>query len=196
MDLFGYDPAANLLPCDGEAYYHGPIFEGAYFGQLMRETEWRQDEAVIYGKRILTARKVAWCGDKRYRYRYSGTVKIAQPWSPGLSQLRDRVGAVLGAHFNSCLLNLYEDGSQGMAWHSDDETMLRRHGVIASVSFGAERRFLFKHKKSGEKVELMLEDGSLLVMKGTTQDHWLHSIPKMARVKGPRINLTFRQILE
>lgn len=195
MDLFGRDSSQNLLPKDGEVYYFGPLFEAGYFSSLMEETHWRQDEAVIFGKRITTARKVAWCGDECYRYRYSGTEKVAQPWTPALEVLRDRVDKVLNAHFNSCLLNLYEDGSQGMAWHSDDESMLAKHGVIASVSFGAERRFLFKHKQTGEKVEILLENGSLLVMKGATQDHWLHSIPKMARINAPRINLTFRQIV-
>jgi alkylated DNA repair dioxygenase AlkB len=102
--------------------------------------------------------------------------------------------AVSGEKYNSCLLNLYHTGEEGMAWHSDGEKELQKDGAIASLSFGAERKFSFKHKVTKEKIELWLQDGSLLVMKGTTQSHWLHRLPPTKKVLTPRINLTFRQI--
>lgn len=186
----------NLLPCDGEVFYHGVVVGDDVLGELMESKDWKRDEAVMFGKRIFTKREVAWYGDERFAYRYSGVEKVALPWSGVLLRLREIVEEKLGVRFNSCLANLYHDGSEGMAWHSDGEKMLVKRGVIASLSFGAERRFLFKHKVSGEKVEMVLESGSLLVMRGETQENWLHRLPPSAKVKAARVNLTFRQIEE
>ena len=199
MDLFGHDPAANLLPRDGTVNYHGPILSPAdtrrYYETLLREIPWKNDEAVIFGKHIVTARKVAWYGDSDFSYTYSGTTKRALAWTPELAALKSLVEKLTGSTFNSCLLNLYHDGSEGMAWHSDDEKSLGKDSTIASVSLGAEREFRLKHKRGEEKISVLLESGSLLVMQGSTQSHWLHCVPKSKKIKTPRINLTFRSML-
>ena len=202
MELFDleYDAALNLLPYDGEVNYYGKIMsaeEADYFYEkLFQDIEWRNDEAVIFGKKVITKRKVAWYGDKSFEYSYSNVTKTALPWSPDLLKLKKIIEEASGETFNSCLLNLYHDGSEGMAWHSDGEKDLKKNGSIASVSLGAERKFAFKHKVSKEKVELVLSHGSLLMMKGTTQTHWQHRLPPTKKLFGPRVNLTFRTIVE
>jgi alkylated DNA repair dioxygenase AlkB len=163
-----------------------------YMEGLLHRIAWRNDEAVIFGRHIITRRKVAWYGDDDYGYKYSGIVRQALPWTLELTALKNLAQELTATSYNSCLLNLYHDGDDGMAWHSDDEKELAPGGAIASLSFGAERRFLFRHKKTRQTLELTLAPGSLLVMRGTTQDHWLHSLPRMKKVKEPRINLTFR----
>lgn len=199
MDLFKPDPATNLLPCDGIVNYHGPVMEHAtaarHLAVLLDTIPWKNDEAVIFGKHIVTARKVAWYGDRNYSYTYSGTTKRALVWTPGLLDLKLLVESLTGTKFNSCLLNLYHDGTEGMAWHSDDEKALAKDSAIASMSFGAERKFSFKHKREPLTVSMELESGSLLVMKGSTQTHWLHRLPKTTKVARPRVNLTFRTML-
>ncbi|GAA0877919.1 alpha-ketoglutarate-dependent dioxygenase AlkB [Algoriphagus jejuensis] len=202
MDLFeqSIDRTRNLLPYDGEVNYYGKLvtLERAdrYLKCLLESIEWRNDEAVIFGKKIITKRKVAWYGDKPFEYTYSNTTKQALLWTPELLGLKSLVEYETGETFNSCLLNLYHSGEEGMAWHSDGETDLKKDGAIGSLSFGAERKFAFKHKQAKEKVELILEHGSLLVMKGTTQTFWLHRLPPTKRVTKPRVNLTFRTIVE
>ncbi len=200
MDLFGLDPATNLLPCDGTVNYHGPIMDTdmaqRYFGALLSDVPWKNDEAILFGRHIVTARKVAWYGDAHYAYTYSGTTKQALPWNAALLDLKALVESITASAFNSCLLNLYHHGDEGMAWHSDDEKALGKNAFIASLSFGAERKFAFKHKRRPElTTSVVLEHGSLLVMKDCTQTHWLHSLPKSKRVTAPRINLTFRTIV-
>lgn len=186
----------NLLPRDGTAIYHGRALEPPaarnYYDALICTLPWQHDEVMMFGKRIVTAREVAWFADAGIPYRYSGTVKQAAAWTPALAELKSLVEARTGVTFNSCLANLYHDGREGMGWHSDDEKALVRHAAIASLSLGAERPFAFRHKTTGETVSLVLEDGSLLVMADETQDHWKHALPKSARVREPRINLTFR----
>lgn len=190
------DPSANLLPIDGEAYYFGPILgiqEASDFETQLRETiAWRRDEVVLYGKRIVTAREVAWYGDESFPYRYSGVIKVALPWNSALRSLKALVEERSQAQFNSCLLNLYHSGSEGMGWHSDDEKELTPQAAIASVSLGVERKFSFRHKQTKQTVHVLLEHGSLLLMKGATQTHWLHQLPPSRRVQAARINLTFR----
>jgi alkylated DNA repair dioxygenase AlkB len=201
MELFDFpsDPSLNLLPGDGIVNYYGKLMsaiEASEMAQaLLDRIEWRNDEAVIYGKRIITKRKVAWYGEEAFSYTYSNTTKTALPWTPELLFLKNLAEKHSGETYNSCLLNLYHDGSEGMAWHSDGEKDLRKNGAIASLSFGAERKFCFKHKKSGEKIDVFLEVGSLLVMKGETQTHWVHRLPPTTKVHQPRINLTFRTIV-
>ena len=199
MELFPSDPKVNRLPRDGTVHYHGPIFSPAatrnYYAHLLQEIPWKHDEAVIFGKRIITARKVAWYGDSNFSYTYSGTTKQALIWTPELIALKATVEQITGTAFNSCLLNLYHDGNEGMAWHSDDEKSLGRDSTIASISLGAEREFRLKHKRTDDKVSVLLESGSLLVMQGTTQTYWLHSIPKSKKITTPRINLTFRTMV-
>lgn len=202
MELFAreIDPTHNLLPKEGMVNYYGKIFPkeeaDKYRDVLMNTIEWKNDEAIIYGKLYVTKRKVAWYGDKTFEYEYSNTKKLALPWTEELQKLKRIVEERTGEHFNSCLLNLYHTGEEGMAWHSDAEKDLKKDGAIASLSFGAERKFAFKHKQTKETVSVLLEHGSLLVMKGTTQTHWLHRLPPTVKVLSPRINLTFRTIAE
>jgi alkylated DNA repair dioxygenase AlkB len=199
MDLFNTDIIPNLLPYDGEVLYFGPILSikeaQDYQSELLNNIEWRNDEAVIFGKHIITKRKVAWYGNEKYSYTYSNTTKHALPWTPALATLKALVEKFTHTTYNSCLLNLYHSGEEGMAWHSDDEKALGKDTSIASLSFGAERKFSFKHKKSKQSVSMVLEKGSLLEMKSTTQSNWLHRLPPTKKVKTPRINLTFRTMI-
>jgi len=200
MDLFrqSITQPDNLLPMDGIARYFGVLVSldlaDHYFEKLMSTIEWRHDEALMFGKRIVTKRKVAWYAEKPFSYTYSKVTKHALPWTNELLELKTLVEKNSGEKFNSCLLNLYHDGSEGMAWHSEGEKDLKKHGAIGSLSFGAERKFAFKHKASKEMVSVVLEHGSLLIMQGTTQTYWQHRLPPTKKVSEPRINLTFRTI--
>jgi alkylated DNA repair dioxygenase AlkB len=199
MDLFNTFEPINLLPCDGEVIYFGPVLDNKscaqYYNALLNNIEWKNDEAVIFGRHIITKRKVAWYGDAGFSYTYSGTTKQALAWTTELLQLKHLVENLTGDKFNSCLLNLYHNGDEGMAWHSDDEKSLGKNTTIASLSLGAERKFALKHRESKQTRSLILEQGSLLVMKGTTQSNWLHSLPKTKKVTSPRVNLTFRTMV-
>ena len=201
MDLFNdlIDSNENLLPYNGVVNYYGQIFSDKdaydFFESLMNEIEWKNDQAFIFGKVIETKRKVAWYGDISFKYTYSNITKEALPWTDLLLKLKEIVELKTNEKYNSCLLNLYHDGSEGMAWHSDGEKQLKPNGAIASLSFGAERKFAFKHKQTNEVIALQLVSGSLLVMKDETQTYWLHRLPPTSKVKLPRINLTFRTIL-
>ncbi len=167
-----------------------------YFDSLLNSIVWKNDEVFMFGKRIVTKREVAWYGDKEFEYTYSKIKRKALLWSKELLEIKLLVENETNETYNSCLLNLYHDESEGMGWHSDDEKQLKHEAAIASVSFGAERNFSFKHKKTKDKISILLQNGSLLLMKGATQTNWLHQIPKTKYKKGPRINLTFRTILE
>lgn len=199
MDLFNQNTQTNLLPFDGEAIYHGPIFskqeQASTYDNLLEAIPWKNDEAIVFGKHYITKRKVAWFGDKPYSYTYSGVTKQAHLWFPQLQQLKQKVEKLSGATYNSCLLNLYHNGIEGMGWHSDAEKILADNGTIASVSLGSERKFSFKHKVTKERVDIVLESGSLLIMKGIIQKKWLHSLPKTKKIATPRINLTFRTVV-
>ncbi|NQY28583.1 MAG: alpha-ketoglutarate-dependent dioxygenase AlkB [Flavobacteriaceae bacterium] len=201
MDLFDNEIGAskNLLPHSGEVNYFGAIMSvkmaNHYFEILLNDIDWKNDEAILFGKRIITKRKVAWYGDEQFEYEYSNTTKKALPWTKALLSLKSLAEENTGEKFNSCLLNLYHNQTEGMAWHSDAEKKLKRNGAIASLSFGAERTFSFKHKVSKEKISVVLSNGSLLVMKGKTQTNWLHRLPPTKYKKGIRINLTFRTIV-
>ena len=202
IDLFKFefDSEINLLPKDGTVNYFGSIFSAEeadnYYKILLNTISWKNDEIFIFGKKIITKRKVAWYGDKEFDYTYSKITKKALLWTPELFQLKNQIEAKSGETFNSCLLNLYHSGEDGMGWHSDAEKDLKNNGAIASVSFGAERKFAFKHKETKETFSLNLEHGSLLIMKGTTQTNWLHRLPPTKKVLLPRINLTFRTIVQ
>lgn len=200
MELFDnlFDSNKNLLPYDGTANYYGKILNdqqaNQYFDLLLRSIQWVNDRAVIFGNEIITKRKVAWYGERAFEYTYSNTTKKALPWTKELLELKALAEAHTKETYNSCLLNLYHNGDEGMAWHSDGEKDLKKNGAIASLSFGAERKFAFKHKTTKEKVELTLGNGSLLVMKDRTQTYWLHRLPPTKKVLEQRINLTFRTI--
>lgn len=202
MKLFDleFDSNANLLPIDGTVNYHGKVLNQSeadyYFQSLLHNIKWKNDEAIIFGKKISTKRKVAWYAEEAFPYTYSKVTKQALPWTEELLHLKTIVEQKTGEQFNSCLLNLYHSGDEGMAWHSDGEKDLKKNGAIGSLSFGAERKFAFKHKETKEKVEQYLEHGSLLVMKDETQTHWLHRLPPTKKINAPRINLTFRCIVK
>ena len=166
-----------------------------YFDSLLQNIPWKNDEVVVFGKRIVTKRKTAWYGDSNYVYIYSNTIKQALPWTRELVSLKQIIENVSNTKFNSCLLNLYHDGNEGMGWHSDDEQSIEDNSTIASVSLGAERKFSFKHKQSNKTISVLLEHGSLLLMKDATQKNWLHSLPKSSKITLPRINLTFRRMV-
>ena len=198
MELFALKNQQNRLPYDGCVHYYGPIITPLkaddYFKILMSQINWEFDEAIIFGKRIITKRKVAWYGDSSYSYTYSKVTKHALPWTPTLKIIKALIEEKAKSEFNSCLLNLYHNGSEGMGWHSDGEKELVKHGVIASMSFGAERKFAFKHIRTKQTVSIFLQSGSLLTMENQTQDHWQHRLPPTKKVTMPRINLTFRQM--
>lgn len=199
MDLFNQNSHTNILPFDGEVLYLGKVFNrkkvAQYYQTFLEKIPWKNDEAIIFGKHHITKRKVAWFGDNTYSYKYSGVTKQAHIWTPELLQLKQKVEEHSATTYNSCLLNLYHDGGEGMGWHSDAEKTLLDNGTIASVTLGAERKFSFKHKESKQRIDVLLENGSLLLMKGTTQKNWLHRLPPTKKVFSPRINLTFRTII-
>ena len=199
MDLFNAETVKNILPYDGITNYHGVVLtakQSDYFFQKFMDTiAWKNDEAIIFGKLITTKRKVAWYGDQEFSYTYSKITKKANLWTPELLELKTIIEKESGETYNSCLLNLYHNGGEGMAYHADGEKMLKKNGAIASVSLGAERKFSFKHKNTKERIDIQLERGSLLVMKDVTQSFWLHRLPPTKKVTTPRINLTFRTII-
>jgi alkylated DNA repair dioxygenase AlkB len=198
MDLFNQDRTNDLLHKDGTVDYYPNVFthnEGnRYFDLLLQKIVWENDDVIIFGKHIVAKRKVAWYGDSDYLYIYSNTTKQALAWIKELLELKQIVEKPTETKFNSCLLNLYHNGNEGIGWHSDDEESLEPNGTIASLSLGAERKFSFKHKKTKQTISLVLEHASLLIMKDDTQTNWLHSLPKSKKITGPRINLTFRMM--
>jgi alkylated DNA repair dioxygenase AlkB len=196
----GAAPSVALDLPDGEAWYWPAAFEAAKATGLMASVrngiDWRAEEIVMFGRHVPVPRRVAWHGDPGARYTYSGTPHLPEPWTPALACIRDRVQELTGARFNAVLLNLYRDGRDGMGWHADDEPELGPDPVIASVSLGATRRFCLRHRRRRDlRVVLPLAHGSLLLMSGATQRHWVHALPKTTAPVGERINLTFRQVV-
>lgn len=199
MKLFNeLDPQENLLPFDGTLNYYGPIFFGneclQTFNTLLYSLDWKHDEVHMFGKRIITKRKFVWMADDSFPYTYGKIKREASLWHPIVKEIKDKVEKISNEKYNSCLLNLYPSGEEGMGWHSDAEHELEANAAIASVSFEAVRKFALKHKKVEHKISLTLEDGSLLVMKDEIQTYWLHQLPKSKSITTPRINLTFRTI--
>lgn len=190
----------NLLPQNGFVYYYANFFnheESAhYFNQLKSKIDWQQEPIKIFGKMIMQPRLTAWYGNEGKSYRYSGIEMQPKTWIIELLDIKQRIERFTKCSFNSVLLNFYRSGSDSMGWHSDDEKELGKNPTIASVSFGAERVFLFKHRSEKHlRKKLPLTNGSLLVMSGNTQHFWHHAIPKTAKPIGERINLTFRNIV-
>lgn len=201
MELFSTElsEAINILPCDGVVEYFGEVLSQVdadqYFNRLMAEIAWQHDSAIVFGKLHETKRKVAWHAQQPFQYTYSGVTKQALPWTDSLLLLKNIIEQKTGESYNSCLLNLYHSGAEGMAWHSDDEKDLQENAAIASLTLGAERKFSFKHKESKQVVSLTLKHASLLVMKTCTQKYWLHRLPPTKKVLEARINLTFRTMV-
>ncbi len=169
-----------------------------YMRNLTQSVLWRREKIRMWGKEIVTKRRIAWYADDGKSYTYSGSTFFPSRWNDVLLQLKEKVENYSEIKFNSVLLNEYPNGEVGMGWHSDDEKELGTDPIIASLSFGANRDFIFKHKtdRSIENVKLHLKSGSLLLMLGSTQHYWKHSLPKRLKVKEPRINLTFRNIIQ
>jgi alkylated DNA repair dioxygenase AlkB len=193
------EPVVVDLP-DADITYWPRFFGGSDRARLLREllgtTAWRQDSITMYGKPVPIPRLQAWYGDPGRTYTYSKIELDPQPWTPALLEVKGAIEAVAGVRFNSVLCNRYRDGSDGVAWHSDDEPELGVDPVIASVSFGSVRPFRFRHRLDPDlSAEIELESGSLLLMRGPTQACWKHQIPKTARAVGERVNLTFRVIV-
>lgn len=188
----------NRLPQDGEAYYLERVLDAGpasdALARCLEELDWEHERVTMFGREIVTRRKIAWYADTAMPYAYSGRTRVASPWADCLLALKARVEKASHATFNACLCNLYHCGEEGMGWHSDDERTLVPDGVIASLTLGDARRFSFKHKASGERVSLELAHGSLLIMQGETQAHWLHALPKTRKSRSARVNLTFRQM--
>jgi alkylated DNA repair dioxygenase AlkB len=187
----------QIINFEGEAIYYGPICSHeqkvAFFDDLVKGIEWKNEEIIIFGKEIISKRKVAFYGDDGIEYTYSNKTKKGLVWTKHLLKIKSIVEDYTQVNYNGCLLNLYHDGNEGMGWHSDDEKEILPNSSIASVSLGIERKFSFKNKSSKETVSVQLENGSLLEMKGAIQKHWLHALPKSKKITKARINLTFRQ---
>lgn len=193
------DCALNILPKDGRAEYLPAVFSAQYSANFMDHLQtsllWESDQLMMFGKKVTTRRKVAWVGDPSCSYTYSGVKKNPQAWSLGLLSIKAQVEELAQSEFNSCLLNFYHDGDDGMGWHSDNEKELDANSPIVSLSLGARRKFAFRHKEDKTTIPLYLEDGSALIMHSPTQEFWQHALLKTKTVSLPRINLTFRKIL-
>lgn len=187
-----------ILAKDGRAEYLNSFYDAessdGLFTNLLDSLTWEADEIFMFGKLIRTARKVAWVGDPECLYTYSGVQKTPQAWNKELAQMRNKLEQFTGHSYNSCLLNLYHTGDEGMGWHSDNERELDSAAPIASISLGARRKFAFRHKQDKTTNSVFLEHGSLLIMHPPIQEYWQHSLLKTKTVTSPRINLTFRKI--
>ena len=201
-DLFSPVPTDNILPYDGQVHDLGVIIDypSPLFYNLVTELPWQADVVTLFGKTHLTTRQIVWMGDSDIDYQYSGHVRQTIPWTNTILSIKQHIEQRLSdigieADFNSCLLNYYPSGHDGMGYHADDEPELGAQPLIASLSLGTTRKFVFKHKKTQDKVALYLESGQLIVMRGDTQTFWKHSITKTTTVADGRISLTFRHML-
>ena len=190
----------QFLPFDGTATlfkdFLSADFAAQAFNQIKTENDWEQPEITIFGNTVLEPRLSTWHNELGEGYKYSGVMRRAQPFSEILSDIRNRCAEVTNATFNSALVNFYRNGQDGVGWHSDNEACNGPEPTIASVSLGATRRFDMRHRKTGETIKIQLESGSLLVMAGKSQHCWVHQVAKTKRVNEPRINLTFRCVIE
>ena len=195
MDLFA-NQGEWITINNGLLYWHPQFLNlqqsEQYFQQLKSELNWQQEHITLFGKSVLQPRLQTWLGDAVYTY--SGLTMHPQPWTSAILDLKTQCEQQAQTRFNSVLGNLYRDGEDYMGWHQDNERELGHQPVIASLSFGATRQFVFKHKTTKEKIAFQLTPGSLLIMAGETQQYWQRALPKTKRVNEPRINLTFRYI--
>ncbi len=204
MDLFsqeGLDKKFEVLSLeDGEILFMKNFFDLSeaqnLFEILQKTINWRQEHIKMYGKTHLVPRKTAWYGEEGLNYSYSRIICYPEKWTDELNFIKSEIEKLIPSEkFTSVLLNLYNDGHDKMGWHADDEKELGINPTIASVSFGATRRFDIKHKEiPGLQYQFELTSGSLLIMRGALQHHWIHQIPTQKKVTKPRINLTFRTI--
>ena len=187
----------TILHNDGIALYYSNALDSIqkerFYKSLMSDIIWENESVVLFGKTYTIKRKVAFYSDHGINYTYSNKTKNGRKWNSILIEIKEIIESITKESYNACLLNLYHDGNEGMGWHSDNEKEIVSNSSIASLSLGAERNFSFKHKESKEKITLKLGNGSLLEMKGTIQNNWLHSLPKSKKISDARINLTFRR---
>ncbi|WP_289061967.1 alpha-ketoglutarate-dependent dioxygenase AlkB [uncultured Zobellia sp.] len=189
----------NLNLPDSDITYYPNFIERAtadsYFQSLKEETPWQQDNITVFGKTYAQPRLTALYGNNGKPYSYSKLVMAPHKFTPMLLEIKNKVETCTGVVFTTCLLNLYRNGQDSNGWHADNEKELGKKPIIASITLGQERFFHLKHRKDKNlKQKILLQHGSLLLMKGATQEHWLHQVPKTARVIDERINLTFRII--
>ena len=188
----------ELLPFDGSAVLSPDFLRteiaDALFSHLSESTQWENQSLIMFGKKVDEPRMSVWHAEPHLPYTYSGAQRNPQPWTTELKNVKTLCEQYINHVFNGVLVNLYRTGADHLGWHSDDETVNGPEPIIASISLGAERRFDLRHKESGERVSTMLPHGSLLVMSGKSQSHWLHRVAKTPSLVEPRINLTFRHL--
>jgi alkylated DNA repair dioxygenase AlkB len=201
LDLFGTNKPKDGEPVvipNGEYLYFPHFFDKGiadqYLQRFIDKIEWRQESMNMYGKQVLFPRLTSWYGDNDKPYSFSGITLNPHPWSEELLFIKSKIEPICETVFNSVLLNLYRDGNDSISWHTDAENELGRNPLIASVNFGAERKFQIKHNETGETHDIFLKHGSLLIMRGELQHFWKHQIPKQKTINKPRVNLTFRVI--
>jgi alkylated DNA repair dioxygenase AlkB len=196
--LFQSEPIFFNLPDAEIIYYPNFILEekaNTLFQELLENTPWQQDKITVYGKKHLQPRLTALYGNEGKPYSYSNITMQPHQWSLPLQEIKLLVETVSETNFTTVLLNCYRNGNDGNGWHADNEKELGVNPIIASLSLGTERNFQLKHNlDNSQKKNIILENGSLLLMKGTTQHFWKHQVPKTTKIIGPRINLTFRVI--
>ncbi len=206
MDLFAPHPSDNLLPFDGIVNDYGMVLHNDrdLYQQLLKQLPWQSDKVTLFGKTHITTRKIVWMGNSDNKdllaYTYSGHTRSIQPWHEAVFHVKQLIEKKLyenkvNVDFNSCLLNYYPSGDEGLGYHADDEPELGPQPIIASLSLGATRKFVLKHKNVQQKVELHLESGQLIIMRGDTQQYWKHTVTKTKTVQEGRISLTFRQMI-
>ena len=189
-----------LLLNDAKIRYYESFFTpkeaATIFDQLLEETLWQQDPITVFGKTYPQPRLTALYAINTKPYSYSGISMKPKIMTPLLQKIKHKIASISEAEFTTVLLNLYRDGKDSNGWHADNEKELGKNPIIASLSFGENRFFHLKHRRNKEdRLKVLLKSGSLLLMEGNTQEHWLHQIAKTARPIGPRINLTFRKIM-
>ena len=200
IDIFSTEPehSKTVKINNGEYIYIPDFYEQAtadkYLKRLISDIKWKQESMNMYGKVIPFPRLTSWYGDNDKPYSFSGIKLQPHPWSPGLLKIKTDIEPKANVRFNSVLLNRYRNGNDSISWHTDAEKELGVNPVIASVNFGAERKFQLKHKETNERIDIVLQHGSLLIMKGELQHFWKHQIPKSKKVNQERVNLTFRVI--
>ncbi len=196
--IFPIDEKINLLPKNGKLFYFSDFLDLenslGLIPELRAQLNFKNDETIVFGKHRVMNRLTAWIGDEPFFYGYSQIKRKAEPWNKSMLSLKRKVETVCKSSFNSCLLNYYPSGDDGMGWHADNEKELGLNPIIASISLGADRKFSLKHNETKEKFDLVLNSGSLLLMSGEIQHFWKHSLPKTKKVHAPRLNLTFRTI--
>nr|WP_315394776.1 alpha-ketoglutarate-dependent dioxygenase AlkB [uncultured Sphingobacterium sp.] len=201
LDLFNTapDPLSPIKITNGEYVYIPHFFSKIdadnYLKDFVENIEWEQQKMYMYGKEVLFPRLTTWYGDSDKPYSFSGITLQPHPWNDSLKKIKNLIEPLSGVNFNSVLLNRYRNGNDSISWHTDAEKELGKNPIIASVNFGEERAFQLKHMETGEKFEIILKHGSLLIMLGELQHYWKHQVPKSKKEMKERINLTFRTIL-